>query len=548
MSQRVLRSNILKICGLALLVTAGAARAASLPVSPKVEAIPDTPPPVEVKDGAVLLSVNEAVEISLRRNLGLVIDRYVRNRASLGIEQNLGIYDLLAGAVASDSDQTSATASSLQAGQTKAKVLNFTLSQLVPTGGTAAFGFTNNRREDNNPFDTINPAYNSALSLGFTQPLLRNFGRDVTEVNLLIAKNNSEQSRQQFELQVATAIQQVINAYWALVGAREQLVVAKESLDLAKELHERNRIQVEVGTLAPLELVQSEANIATNEENIITAQAAVADAEDVLRRLLNLPPGPLWQAEIRPTSDPIIDRIKINLDEALQSALASRWEIKTQQLAVEQAQINQKFFHNQTKPRLDLQLGYNTTGVGGDVIVRDPKTGDVVRVIPGGYSDAFSGVTGFNFTGWSAQLTFSYPLQNRAAKAQAVISDVDVARNAVTLDQLRQSVFTEVRTAARRVDTAAKTIDAAKISRQFQEKNLDAEKKRYENGMSTSFQITRIQQDVTTARSNEVAAVIGYRTALADYYRSIGRLLDVEGVQIDDPSDPVKRWSFSLWK
>ncbi|HEY2740424.1 MAG TPA: TolC family protein, partial [Thermoanaerobaculia bacterium] len=440
----------------------------------------------------------------------------------------------------------SATASTLQSGKASQQVLNAGLSQIIPLGGQLSFGFNNNRQTSNNEFVSINPAFNSGLSLTYNQPLLRNFGALATDYNILVAQNNSEQSRQQFQFQVVATTQSVINAYWALVGARQQLIVAQESLSLAKELHERNRIQVEVGTIAPLELVSSEANIATNEEAIITAKAAVADAEDVLRGLLNFPPGPLWQAEIRPTTDPVIDRVQLNLDEALQSALATRPEIKTQELVVQQSSINQKYYYNQLKPNLNLQLGYNTNGVGGDVIVRD-KDGNIVRILPGGFADAFNQVTGLNNIGWSAQLVFSYPLQNRTARANAVISDLDVSRTTVALDQLRQSVITEVRTATRKVDTAAKSIDAARIARQFQEKNLDAERKKYENGLSTSFQITTIQQNVTAAKSNEVNTVITYRTALADYYRAIGKLLDVQGVQIDDPADPVKRWHFSLF-
>jgi len=546
MNQRLLRSKVLTALGLALLVAAGAVSAAPLPVSPKVTPVPDTPP-LEVKDNAVLLSVNDAVEIALRRNLNLVVQRYVRDRSGQGIQQALGIYDLTVNGTASASDQTSATASSLQSGKQSQQVLNAGLSQIIPLGGQFSFGFNNNRQTSNNSFVSINPAYNSGLSLIYNQPLLRNFGNLATDYNILVAQNNSEQSRQQFQFQVVATTQSVINAYWALVGARQQLIVAQESLSLAKELHERNRIQVEVGTIAPLELVSSEANIATNEEAIITAKAAVADAEDVLRGLLNFPPGPLWQAEIRPTTDPVIDRVQINLDEALQSALATRPEIKTQELVVAQSSINQKYAYNQLKPSLNLQLAYNTSGVGGDVIERDPKTGEILRVTPGGFSDALSQVTGFNFTGWSAQLVFSYPLQNRTARATAVISDLDKARTTTALDQLRQSVITEVRTATRKVDTAAKSIDAARIARQFQEKNLDAERKKYENGLSTSFQITTIQQNVTAAKSNEVNTVITYRTALADYYRAIGKLLDVQGVQIDDPADPVKRWRFSLF-
>jgi outer membrane protein len=541
------QSKTLKAWGMALLLAAGSVHAAPIPISPKVEPIPDTPP-LAVKDNVVLLSVDDAVEIALRRNLNLVVQRYFRDRSGLGIEQALGIYDLTLNATASAADQTNATASSLVAGKNAQQVLNFNLAQTIPSGGQFSFGFTNSRQTNNSPFTSINPAYNSGLSLTFNQPLLRSYGTFANEYNLLVAQNNSEQSRQQFQFQVVSTIQSVINAYWALVGARQQLGVAQESLGLAKELHERNRIQVEVGTIAPLELVSSEANIATNEEAIITARANVADAEDVLRGLLNFPPGPLWQAEIRPTTDPVIDRVQVNLDDALQSALAVRPELKTQELVVQQSALNQRFAHNQLKPSLNLQLSYNTSGLGGDVIVRDDKTNQILQVIPGGYGDAFSQVTGFNFLGWTAQLVFSYPLQNRTAKANAAIADLDIARTTTTLDQLRQSIITEVRTAARKVDTAAKSVDAAKISRQFQEKNLDAERKKYENGLSTSFQITRIQQDVTTARSTEVSAIINYRTSLADYYRATGKLLDVQGVKLDDPADPVNRWHFRLFR
>jgi outer membrane protein len=547
MSEQGFRSNILKTMALALLVTAGAARAASVPVSPTITTLPDESPLV-VKDGVALLSLEEAVEIALRRNLGLVIERYNRNQARLGIEQNLGIYDLLLNGTAQASDETTATVSTIDASQTAQRILDASVAQLIPLGGTVTFGFNNSRRENNSRFTSVNPSYNSLLTFSYDQPLLRNFGRIATERNLLLARNTSELSRQEFERQVVLTTQQVINAYWALVGARQQLIVAQQSLDLAKELHERNLIQVEVGTLAPLETVQSEAAIATREEGIITSQAQVGDAEDVLRRLLNLPPGAVWQAEIRPSTDPEVERVPMNLDEAIQSALATRPELKQQQLQIEQARINSAFFQNQKKPSLDLRLDYGASGIGGNVIIRDEDTGEVIDVVPGNFNDALSQATGFGFTGWTARLLFAYPLQNRGARAQSAIADLDLEQAQVGLDQLRQQVITEVRQAVRRVDTAAKSIDAARVSLEFQEKNLDAEKKRYENGMSTSFQITNIQEDVTQARSNRVNAVINYRTALAELYRVTGRLLETEGVELEDPTDTYDRWRFHLFR
>jgi outer membrane protein len=547
MSQHALRSTLcLKAWGLALLVAAGAAQAATTPVSSEARPVSEEVP-LQVKDGAVLLSVDEAVEIALQRNLGLIVERYNRTQSRLGIEQNLGIYDLVLNGIAEATDNTSPTASALQSSQSSSRTFNFGVSQLVPTGGTLSLGIANGRNENNNSFSSINPFYTTSATFILDQPLLQRFGRASTDRNLLVARSQSDASRQEFERQVEANVEQVLDAYWSLVGAREQLVVAQESLDLAKELHGRNRIQVDVGTMAPLELVQSEAAIASREEDIITAQSAVGDAEDVLRRLLNLPFGELWSAEIRPVTNPETKREPLNLDEAIQQAVASRPELKSQQLVVDQARIQAAYFKNQVKPSLDLHVEYGTSGIGGNIIFRDPDTGEITSVLPGGYSDAFNQATGFNFTGWTARLTFGLPLQNRAAKTQSTVADLEVQRAQAVYDQLRQQIIADVRQSARRVDTAAKSIDAAKASRQFQEKNLDAQKKRYENGMSTSFEITRIQEDVTTARSSEVAAIVNYRTALAQFYRVTGRLLEVENVQLEDKADTFNRWTFHLW-
>jgi outer membrane protein TolC len=501
---------------------------------------------LDIKDGAVLLSLDEAVELALRQNLGLSVQRYTRTRARLGVEQTLGIYDLLLSATAHAEDSKSPTTSQLQASESNAQRLNFGVTQLFPTGGEVSVGWNNSRSENNNPFSRLNPAYNSNLAFELKQPLLRDFGRIATERSILIAQNRSQASSQEFERQVTDTVQQVIDAYWNLVGARQQLVVARESLSLARELHDRNKVQVDVGTMAPLELVQSEAAIAEREEGIITSQSSVGDAEDQLRRLLNLPQGEIWGTEIRPVTDPTIQHQPIDVEAAIQTALAERPELRTQQLDIEQARIETEFARNQERPTLDLDVGYDFSGVGGNVIIRDEDDGSIIGTVPGNYSDALDQVAGLDFHGWSFDLTFGFPLQNRAARTARTIAELDLARAQVGMEDARSGVITEVRQAARRVETAAKQIEAAKASRTFQERNLEAERKRYENGLSTNFQITQIQEDLTQARSREVNAVVNYRTALAEFQRTIGRLLDEEDIELADQEAQIDRWSFSL--
>ncbi|MEA2562831.1 MAG: hypothetical protein QOH06_4335 [Acidobacteriota bacterium] len=529
-----------------LLLLAGAAGAQE----PQQIRVDSTAPPVEatgveVRDGAVLLTLDEAVEIALRQNLGLSIQRYTRNRARLAVGRELGIYDLRASSLLHAEDAKTPSGSQLEGSQTNIQRFNFGFDQLFPTGGNLNLGWTNSRREDDNPFLTVNPSFRSGLTFALNQPLLRDFGRLATERNLLVARNRSEASREEFERQLVVSVQDVIDAYWNLVGARQQLIVAEESMKLARELHDRNRIQVEVGTMAPLELVQSEAAIAEREEGIITAQSAVGDAEDALRRLLNLPEGELWATEIRPATDPTIQHTPIDVAAAIQTALAERPELRFQQLDIEQARIETEFARNQERPTLDLDVSYGFAGLGGDVLVEDPVTGEIRRV-PGGFGDAFSNVTGLDFPGWVAELTFGFPLQNRGARAARAIADIDLQRAQSAMEDARNAIVTEVRGAARRVETAAKQIEAAKASRTFQERNLDAERKRYENGMSTSFQITQIQEDLTQAKSREVNSIVNYRIALAEYQRATGRLLEEEGVSIDDEEAQIERWQFSL--
>jgi outer membrane protein len=503
-----------------LLAAGGPARSAEVRID-TAAARPAEAASVETRDGKIQLSLESAIEIALRQNLNLVIERYTRTQQRLTLFGELGIYDLGANATLSADDTQRPTFSTTQGSSTSNQDFNFSFGQRVPTGGDVSVGWTNGRTQSNSESQTAATVYGSGLTFGYSQPLLRNFGRLVNEQRLLIARTNSQIGSREFERQVTLVIQQVENAYWNLVEARDQLGVAEQSLALARELHGRNEIQVQVGTLAPLELVQSDAAIATREEGIISSTAAVGNSEDQLRNLLNLPPGELWQLPIVPTTRPETERIAINVDEAIRTAYAERPELRSQELQVDRAQIQALVAKNLLKPGLDLQVNYGFNG-------SDVQFGNV-------YSQIF----GFDFQGWNAKLLFSYPIQNRAARADSAIANLALEQARIAVDQQRGTISTEVRQAARGVETAAKQIDAAQKSTGFQVKNLEAERKKYENGMSTSFQITQIQDLLTQARSREVAAIVNYRTALAEYYRSIGRLPEQVGVAIDDPQDPL---------
>jgi len=491
---------------------------------------------LRIEGGQILLSVDEAVALALERNLGLRVQRYGRQQSRLQVEQAMGVYDLGLGAGASGSHDESPSASNLEGAEVQKQDragFSLGLEQLLPSGGTANVAWTNGKLETNSQFASLNPSYSSGFDLSFSQPLLRNFGRDATEFEIQVARLQSDVAREAFLEQVVATVQRAEVAYWNLVGARYGLRVAEESLALARQLHQNNQIRVDVGTLAPLELASSEAGIATREEEIIRARGAIGDAEDILRYLLNLDDTTTWSLPIVPETEVRTDPISVSLDEALATALESRPELSRERIAQESREVEAAFYRQLTKPRLDLRATYGFNGVGGDALLRDDQ-GNVIGTAPGGWDDALDQITGLDFPGWSLGLEFGYPLQNRTAKARSTIAELNSEQGRVSLEQTRQAVQAEVRIAVRGLDTARQQRESARVSVTLAEKNLDAERKKYDNGLSTSFEILRVQDDLTAARSRLVDAETGYRKVLVEYHKSIGKLLEFVGVSVAD--------------
>lgn len=540
----VRRRALLWALGLALASLAGQAREVRVQTS---GAQPPEPAGLEATGDTIELSLDQVIELAMRHNLGIVLERYGQSRFNLGIESAKGLFDLNLNGQAFYTDSTVTSRSAIEGTSSISTTDQFfavDLSQRLPTGGNLSFGFNGSRGESDSRNAIFSPVFDTGAGFSLVQPLLRDFGVLATRRPVLLARLDSRGNREALEERITGLVQQVSNAYWALVEAQEQLRVAEEGLSLARELHERNRIQVEVGTMPPLDLVQSEANVATREEDIIRAQAAVGDAEDQLRLLLSLPPGEIWSKPIRTSTPPETEAAVVNVDQAIEIANRERPELKRQQIAIEASQLNLAFQKNQLLPRLDATLSYGGSGLGGTQLIRDPVTGQVVRTVRGDFGDALDQLLNRDTTNWRVQLDFGVPIQNRTARAQKAIAELNLDSAEVEFDRLEQQVLTEVRQAVRRVQTAEKQIEAARVSREFQEKNLDAERKRYENGMSTAFQITQIQDDVTQARSREVSAKIAYRTALTEYNRAIGQLLEAEGVVLEDPTFAESRESY----
>lgn len=491
--------------------------------------------PLRISGGAVHLTLEEAIALALDQNLSLRVVRYDQARARENVAQALGIYDFLVQGGLQLSSDTVPAASNLDGAEVQESDragFQLGLSRLLPTGGTAEVNWVNGRFKTNSRFSILNPSYSSGLNLVLNQPLLRDSGREATERGIVIARNNREISRLTFVQRVTDLLREVEEGYWNLVEARYQLQVSEAALDLARRLHEQNRVRVDVGTLAPLELVQSEVGIATREEEIIRARFAVGNAEDRLRQLLGLDrDAQLWAAEIVPESEAEISAPLLPVEKAIDRALDSRPELASRRTTRRNLEIEAAWRRNQLLPRVDLQATYKLNGVGGDVLVRSPD-GSVIASAPGGWDDALQQVADLDYRGWTVGIGFSYPLGNRSARAQQASAELAVEQASTQEQELELSIATEVRTAVRAVEAAAKAIESAKASRRLAEKNLEAEQRKYENGLSTSFQVLQIQDDLTAARSRVVSAISGYRRALAAYRRALGTLLEESHVTV----------------
>lgn len=538
------RIAVLLVAGLAVGAGAGLGAQEALRVSPSLDQGVPAVPDLQAVEGQVRLTLEDAVAVALKRNLSLQVQRYDRERARLGIDQALGIYDFSLTAGLQASNDVSPAASNLDGAEvqeTDRAGWQLGLSQLVPTGGVAELAWNNSRLETNSVFALLNPSYNAGLDFIFSQPLLRDFGRPVTDRAIVISRNVDEISRLNFIQKVTDLLRDTENAYWTLIDARYQLQVAEASLDLARQLHEQNRVRVEVGTLAPLELVQSEVGISTREEEIIRARFAVGDAEDRLRQILGLDRGDLWSAEIVPETPAETEALKISLDDALDTALRERPEIAIKRVGMENLSVDAAYYRNQKLPRLDMRAVYGFNGVGGDAIVTD-AAGNPIGEIPGDWTDAMQQVGEGDYRGWSVGVSFAFPLQNRTAKARSAEADLTLAQSEVELKELELAVSTEVRASARLVEAAAKAIETARASRRLAERNLEAEQKKYENGLSTSFQVLEIQDDLTQARSRLANSVTGYRKALVVFHRATGRLVSESGIEVvADQAPPAAR-------
>jgi outer membrane protein TolC len=506
-----------------------------------------------VTEGDVLkLDLIGAYQLALARNLNLHVGRYDIAIANANVRGSGGIFDPTLWANLGF-DSTKQPTSTLLEGANVAESdgLTFGLGfeQLLPSGTEIGASWSSFRGETNSQFFFLNPRWDAALNLTLTQPLLNGFGTIANRAQIIIAENLRDQTAVGFEVQIIQLLADVEQAYWELVATRQAIAVTEQSLGLAKQLLEETRQRIEVGTSAPIDQVQSEATVATRQQELIYAYNAAANAEDNLKGLLGFDLPQEWKVEIETTDSYEVEPYLPDLEESIEVALRKRPAIIQSELELERLNTNVKVARNQAMPRLDLTGSYGWGGVSGTSTIEDPDTGEPITVREG-WPDAAKQVFNFDFPRWTVGLRYSTPLGNHQAKERLAATRYQRDRSSTQLAALKQEITRQVRFSVRALEDGAAAIDAAVASRRLAVRNLEAEQTKFDNGLSTNFQVSEIQDALASAQLAEIQARVTYRQALAAYFASTGTFLEAKSVEIsgDDPSDSVHDyWKDVKW-
>jgi len=421
--------------------------------------------------------------------------------------------------------------------------ISATLASRFNFGGTLDAVLWSNRTDSVPAYARqYSPSYASYLALRFTLPLLKGFGREVNEYQILVAKQNLSISHEELRRKAVDTIRTVEDGYWDLRAAREAQKVAEQALKLAQDLYELNKKKVEVGTLAPIEITQAEANVASNVEGVITSKATVQNAEDALRRLLAVPSGdPLWGRTINPTEQPAATATTIDRDEAIDTALKERPELIQSRMQLQTAELSERVAKKEAWHQLDLVTSLTPTGnnlietvelPGPDGI---PNTfDDETQFITGGAGQGLKEIPQFNVYNWSVELIYKIPIGNRAARANYASATIAKEKAMLSERNTEELVRVDVRRAVRAVESGYERVAAARKNVELQQKKLDAEQKKFDNGMSTSFEVFTFQTDLRNAQLSLIRALLDYNKALADLERAKGTLLESKGLKLAD--------------
>lgn len=412
---------------------------------------------------------------------------------------------------------------------TSTTALQARYSQAFTTGTSLSVGFNNQRQSSTQQFLLYNPAVVSSLSVNVTQQILNGAGRAVNRRFLTVAKNEKKITEEAYRQQLITTLALAQNSYWDLVAARDNVKVAEKSLEVARQLFQENRIREELGQLSALDVVTSEAEVASRQRDLVVAQASrqmgEADLKNVLAKQIDAALGP---AEIE-TTDPLPDSRDSDipkLNEAMTTAMKYRPELRQAEGNILNQAVAVEFARNSLKPTLLLFGLYSSAGLFGDRTIEDPVSGNRI-ILPGGIWQTWNQVFTSTFPEYAVGFSFTIPLMNRSAQADNIRARFEQRQAETSLQGTRNTIALEVRKAVISLVQAKAQAEAARKASELAGQLASAEEEKLLSGVSTPYNVIQRQRDLLAAQFAEVQARVNYAKALVEIRRSMG-ILDTD--------------------
>jgi outer membrane protein len=494
---------------------------------------PATPQPATTGDTrqVVALTLDDAVKFALDRNLDIAVQRLNPEINDIAYASIKSIYHPALTSLLSTQSTTNAATSTVSGGAAGAPVIvgvnnyNAGLAQSIPFGGGNATVAINNAKNTTTSLNTLfNPTYQPNWSATYVQPLVRNLTIDATRRSLRVTKINRDISDVQLRATITNTLSNVRNAYWDYVFAVQSVDVARQSLDLADRLVRDNQTRVEVGTMAPIDVVQAQSQAATARQNLVGAQSTMRTAELTLKRLIvGGTTDPNWSVRLDPVDRPDFAAQSFDIEGAVRRALSERTDLAIAKKNIEANDVTLKYLVDQMRPQADFSATYGLVGLGGSQYVFDPTQSGVNRTpigsIPGGYTDALSSLFHTTYPRWTVALNLSYPLGVSAQEASVARARVQLNQVQAQTKQIELQVATDVTNAVLTAQSNTERVQAAQAARELAQKQLEAEQSKFEVGMSTNYNVIQSQRDLATAQNNELQAILNYRKSLVELER-----------------------------
>lgn len=469
-------------------------------------------------ENAVTLTLKQAIRLAVEKNLEVRAELYNPAMSEADIRKNRGIYDPFLTLTTSYRQSVTQSASTVVSGgalisRQKSFQADAGINQLLPIGGSLGLSYTNlwNRSNADPNRGFLDDYWSSELVASYAQPLLKNFGRDATELGIAVAVNNKIASLDLFKNTLMEVVTRVRSAYFILYSLKENLEARKSALVLAQKILADTKGQVRAGVLPAMEILNADFGVAAREKELIDAEKLFMDQMDVVRNLLQVE----GNQALNPVDPPTREQHPVNEDEAVAKALSQRPDLKAQRVTIQTLDLQTRVAHNRTLPDLTFNASTALTGLERDFGRDMKKLGSAEYPI------------------WAVGLELSYPLGNRAAKNDFIRSRLSMEQAQVQLKSLEAIVRNEVRSAIRGIQANYRQLDVADRGLAYAEERMRAYIKRNEVGLATIKEVVDVQNDLVAAKVNQIQAQADYTIAIGQYWRATGELLDQEGITLN---------------